>query len=325
MVPPPEESFRVPAEEEGVRLDAWLALRLGVPRARARRLVAQGAVSVDGRTAGAGAKGAALAAGAMVTVSGPAAAQDERPVAEPGLVLPVLAEGDDWIAVDKPAGMPVHPLAPGETGTALNAVAALRPGIVGVGEAGLRAGVVHRLDVDTSGVLVFATAEARWRALREAFAAHRVEKIYRAIVRGVLAGEGAEEVGLVVSRHRPARVRVVDPRRDARGRGARLARLRWRAIEALAGATLVEVRLETGHLHQVRATFAHLGHPLLGDRTYGGDEGSDAPDASRQRLHAGDAPRQMLHAARVACDDVRAESPDPDDFRASLARLRATR
>lgn len=299
--------------EAGVRLDAFLAARLGVPRARARRLLAQGAIRVDGRLAAAAAKGEAVVAGAVIEVSAPFDEAAEQPVPEPGAALRVLAEGDGWVAVEKSAGVPVHPLAAQERGTLLGALAARRPEVIGVGESGLRSGVVHRLDVDTSGVVLFATTQARWEGLRAAFAEHRVEKVYRAIVSGCLSGEGREAVGLVVARHRPARVRVVDPRRDARGRGARLARLRWRALESLDGATLIEVHLETGHLHQIRATFSYLGHPVLGDRVY-------APAAVNDRAGA---PRQMLHAARVRVGDVFAESLDPEDFSAVLERLRA--
>lgn len=309
-----EEALRaVTPEEAGARLDAWLAARLGVSRARARRLVAQGAVSVDGRLASPSAKGAPLAAGTCVEVSAPAAAAAEAPPDEPGAPLTVLAEGDGFVAVDKPPGVAVHPLLPGERGTLLGAVAARWPGIVGVGEAGLRSGVMHRLDVDTSGVVLFATTPARFESLRDAFRSHRVEKIYRAIVLGSLEGEDVLDVGLLVARHRPAKVRVVDPRRDARGRGARRGRLRWRALQDLGVATLLEIRLETGHLHQIRATFAHVGHPVAGDRLYGPPAAEDPTGA----------PRQMLHAARVKVDDVEASSPDAPDFEAVLSRLRA--
>ena len=304
--------MRVEPEEEGARLDAWLAARLGIPRARARRLLAQGAICVDGHLATASAKGAALQAGALVEISAPAEAASERPLAEPLAELRLLAEGPGWVALDKRAGTPVHPLAPGEGGTLLNALVARRPEVAGVGEAGLRSGVVHRLDVDTSGVVLFATSQERWEQLRLAFAEHRVEKLYRALVLGRLEGEAREEIGLAVARHRPARVRVIDPRHDARGRGARLARLRWRALEPLGPATLVEVFLETGHLHQIRASFAHRGHPVAGDRLYG-------PAAEKDPTGA---PRQMLHAARVRVGEILAESPDPADFSAVLERLR---
>jgi 23S rRNA pseudouridine1911/1915/1917 synthase len=236
--------------------------------------------------------------------------EGQRAIAEPELALRVLAEGPGWLAIDKPAGMPVHPLREDERGTVMNAVAARHPEVHGVGEGGLRSGVVHRLDVDTSGVLLVATRQDTWQSLREAFAAHRVEKLYRAIVRGHLRGSGRIELPLVTARHRPARVRVASERERQRSRGVRLGSLSWRVCEPLATATLVEVRPVTGHLHQIRVTFAELGHPVAGDRAYGppGDPTGAA--------------RQMLHAARVAAGAIEADSPDPADFAALLERLR---
>jgi 23S rRNA-/tRNA-specific pseudouridylate synthase len=160
---------------------------------------------------------------------------------------------------------------------------------------------VHRLDVDTSGVLLFATQELRWLDLREAFRRHRVAKTYRALVHGRLEGGGELVLHLSVVRHRPARVGVVAP---GAGRSRRT-ELRWRSLEVFADATLVEVAPRTGFLHQIRASLAHLGHPIVGDVAYG------AP--------AGEATRHLLHAARVVVGDVEAESPDVVDFAAALA------
>src|SRR5215470_16869036 len=124
MAEPNGESLEVQASEAGRRLDLFLAERLSLSRGGARRLLASGAVRVGGR---------------------------------------LLAEGPGWLVADKPAGAPVHPLAAGERGTLLGAVAARHPEIQGIGEGGLRSGVVHRLDVDTSGALLFATDAAQWR------------------------------------------------------------------------------------------------------------------------------------------------------------------
>jgi 23S rRNA pseudouridine1911/1915/1917 synthase len=178
----------------GARLDAFLARALGASRAEARRVLARGVVRVDGRACGPAQKGEALAAGSVVEVERfvPAAAQ--RPEPEPGLALPVLAEGPGWLVVDKPPGMPVHPRREGERGTALGFVAARHPEVAGVGEGGLRSGVVHRLDVETSGCLAFATEQASWERLREAFRRHAMEKVYRAIALGPLAGATLVEV-----------------------------------------------------------------------------------------------------------------------------------
>jgi len=219
----------------------------------------------------------------------------------------VLGEGEGWIALDKPAGVPVHPLAPGERGTLLNALVARHPEVTGIGEGGLRSGVVHRLDVDTSGVLLFALEELRWLDLRDAFRSHRVAKTYRALVHGRLAGEGELVLHLAVVRHRPARVGVVAPG-DGRSRRTEL---RWRSLELFESATLVEVSPRTGFLHQIRASLAHLGHPLLGDVAYG------APP--------GEARRHLLHAAKVAVEEVVAASPDAEDFADALSRAREDR
>jgi len=300
----------VGSDDAGRRLDLFLADQLQLSRSQTRRLIARGAVRVDGRAVAAEAKGTAVAAGSCIAVAPFTRPEHQRALAQPELPLRVLAEGPGWLALEKPAGVPVHPLEEDERGTILNAVLARFPEVHGVGEGALRSGVVHRLDVETSGVLLLATQEERWKQLREAFAGHRVEKVYRAIALGRIEGEGEVTLALVTARHRPARVRVVEAREQHRARGARDAVLRWRAIEPLAGATLVEVRPVTGFLHQIRATLAHLGAPLAGDRSYG-----PARDVTG-------ATRHMLHAARVHYQDVEAESPDAPDFAALLERLR---
>jgi 23S rRNA pseudouridine1911/1915/1917 synthase len=298
-----ERSWVVNEAEAGGRLDVFLAAVLGATRGQVRRLLAAGGVQVEAAAAGLTAKGRLLAAGERVSVREPTLAAAAAPEPEPEAPLVVLAEGPGWLALDKPAGTPVHPLAPGEKGTLLNALVARHPEVTGIGEGGLRSGVVHRLDVDTSGVLLFATEELRWLELREAFRRHRVAKTYRALVHGRLEGAGELVLHLSVLRHRPARVGVV----EAGAGRSRRTELRWRSLEVFADATLVEVSPRTGFLHQIRVSLAHLGHAVLGDVAYGAAEGGPA--------------RHLLHAARVAVDDVVAESPDAEDFGATLARL----
>ena len=276
-----------------------------------RRLLARGAVSVGGRSVNEDAKGLNLQPGPIVEVTPFARPEDERARPAPDQPFRVLARGSGWLAVDKPAGTPVHPLREDETDTVLNAVVARFPEIHGVGEGGLRSGVVHRLDVDTSGVLLFATEADTWQCLRGAFREHLVKKSYRALVIGALEGEGSLEVGLVTARHRPARVRVVAGAELERARGVHIGVLRWCSLEVFGGMTLVEVRPKSGFLHQIRVSLAHLGFPILGDRTYG-----PAYDPIP-------VPRQMLHAAHASWGEVEASSPDPDDFRAALAQCAA--
>jgi 23S rRNA pseudouridine1911/1915/1917 synthase len=307
-------SLVISPEQAGLRLDVLLATSLGASRSQVRRLLARAEVSLDGRPLGLVDKGSPVPAGGRLEIASFRLPGAQRVIPQSELELPILARGPGWLAVDKPAGMPVHPLEEAERGTVLNALAASHPEIHGVGEGGLRSGVVHRLDVDTSGALLLATEQACWRRLREAFSSHRVEKLYRALVWGRLESEQQLKVGLVVARHRPALVRVVDLSAAASGPELRVGTMLVRPLEALRGATLVEVRPETGFLHQIRATLAHLGHPIAGDATYGG-AGADRPDS-------GAASRHLLHAARVAYQELCATSPDPEDFRAELDRLR---
>jgi 23S rRNA pseudouridine1911/1915/1917 synthase len=304
--------WQVGPGEEGWRLDLFVARAVGGSRRRARALLEAGRVALDGRVADASAKGVPLRAGQAVDVHGglevAGAAADLRPIPEPEAALQVLARGPGWLAVAKPAGVPVHPLAPDERGSLLGALVARHPELIGVGEGGLRSGVVHRLDVDTSGVLLFATEQERWQSLRNAFRRHKVEKVYRALVHGRVEGEGELSVHLCVAQHRPARVRVVEPEDPRFGRRSRLTSMRWCSLVSGERASLLEVRPRTGFLHQIRASLAHLGHPVLGDQAYG------APATPGVERH-------LLHAARVAWSDVAAGCPDPPDFERALAEL----
>jgi 23S rRNA pseudouridine1911/1915/1917 synthase len=297
----------VSESDRGRRLDVFLAERLQLSRSQARRLLDRDAVRLDGRRVASAGKGIALVPGSSVEVAPFSRPGQERARPSSQAPLPVLASGPGWLAIDKSAGTPVHPLSEDETGTVLNALIARHPEVHGVGEGGLRSGVVHRLDVETSGVLLFAIRESDWQRIRTGFREHRVEKIYRALVSGRLEEEREVALPLVTARHRPARVRVA-PEGEAT-RGARLCELSFRPLEIFGPATLVEVRPRTGFLHQIRATFAHLGFPLLGDATYG-------------KGHEPGAPRHMLHAAALRFEDVAAESPAPADFAALCDALR---
>ncbi|MEM9253772.1 MAG: RNA pseudouridine synthase, partial [Planctomycetota bacterium] len=207
--------------------------------------------------------------------------------------LKVLNEGDDWVAIDKPAGVAVHPLDATQGRTVLNAVATMRPEVVGVGEGGLRSGVVHRLDVATSGVLLFATSAARWARLRKAFTEHTAQKRYVALVhgRGALPTEPIA-LRLAVRQHKPARVAVVSTGQP--GSDCSMAAAVTDERDAYARVT---VDLHTGFLHQVRVGLAHLGRPVVGDDVYG-------PTPTH-------ADRLMLHAERLTIDGIEVASPAP--------------
>ncbi|MDG2333189.1 MAG: RluA family pseudouridine synthase [Myxococcota bacterium] len=302
------------SQSEGTRLDLFLAAQLGLSRAQARRLLERGAVALDGRRLGLSDKGTALGPQGELSVA-PFAAPADQQIPPPGSEETppgVLAQGSGWLALDKPAGMPVHPLVEGETGTLLGHVFSLHPEIHGVGEGGLRSGVVHRLDVDTSGVMLVATAEPAWARIRAGFQEHRVAKRYLALVEGEVEwpADGLElSLALRVARHRPAQVRVATPEEADRGR-ARVIEQTLRSVEVFSGASLVEVRPRTGFLHQIRASLAHLGHPVVGDVRYGAEPGR------------GGAGRHMLHAAEIGFEEIVAEATPPPDFHEVLEALR---
>ncbi len=295
--------------EATARFDAVLASRLSISRAEARRLLASAAVRLDGRLLFAQAKGDRFRVGAMVEIEGFAPETEQAIIPRPDLPLTVLAEGPGWAIIDKPAGQGVHPLRRDETDTVLNAAVARWPAIAGIGEAGLRSGVVHRLDLDTTGTLLLATTAASWTLLRDEFRHHRARKVYRAIVVGTIAKPARLEETLVIARHHPAHVKVIPPADPPPG--ARRCALRFRPVERLRGATLLEIELETGFLHQIRAMLAHLGHPVAGDKQYG----ENTPDPTA-------AVRQILHASYLKVGPAEAKSPDPADFAAVLAGLR---
>ncbi len=278
-------------------MDVFLARQLQISRIQVRRLLRSGRVRLCGRDVSLRAKGAALCAGDEVEVHDFVHPGNALPLPEPDTDLRILERGAGWLAVEKPSGVAVHPLEPDERGTLLGAVLARCPEIAGIGEGGLRSGVVHRLDVDTSGVVLFASEEGRWRALREAFVDSKVEKIYRANVAGVAPERGSCALWLRVAQHRPALVRVV----SAQTRGARLTRMGFERIALADGVSALDIRLETGFLHQIRASLAHLGFPVLGDDRYGNASGADAP-------------RLMLHAQRIAIDEIRVTSALPAGF-----------
>jgi len=258
-------TFAVDAASAGLRLDQFLARALGGGWSvhAARRLIAAGRVRADGRRAGK--KGERVTAGQAITVEeeGVAAA---AVVPDPGVVLPVLFEDAALLAVDKPAGIPSHPLRASERGTAANGIVALCPECASASHDPREGGLGHRLDRETSGVLLAARSRPAWEALRAALAEPACEKTYVAHVAGSPPAQ-ADFAGSIgrVGRH-GARVAV-----DG-GRHPLPARTAWEVLAAGAGpSALVRARLHAGRAHQVRAHLAAAGHPILGDALYGDD------------------------------------------------------
>ena len=291
--------LRATPDDEGTRLDAFLAGPLG-SRARAQRLIAAGAVLVDGEPAP---KRHLVTAGQLVTVDEP----EEAPAADlPDAPYAVPYADEHLLVVDKPAGVVVHPARGHRAGTLAQALA----GVAAGGEDAARAGIVHRLDRYTSGLLVVARSEEAHRALRAALQA-------RAITRGYL---------VLVEGRPPARTGTIDAPlgRDRRVRTRmstdtdvpREAVTHFEIERALPRTTLLRVRLETGRTHQIRAHMQAIGHPVVGDPEYG--------TPGRLGLE-----RQFLHATRLAFDHpvtgepVDVSSPLPPDLQAALDRAAA--
>jgi 23S rRNA pseudouridine1911/1915/1917 synthase len=291
----------VPEEAAGLRLDRFLSEPLG-SRARAQALIDAGKVSVDGRRRP---KRHALSAGEAVVVQ---AGDPASPVApEPAVHFEVAYEDDHLLVVDKPAGLVVHPARGHRTGTLAQALAGRAAG----GEHPYRAGIVHRLDRDTSGLLVVAKSDEVHRALKALLAARGLHREYLALVEGRPPARTGT-IDAPIGRHRHDRVLMSIDTDDPRE-----ARTHFEIERLLPRATLLRVVLDTGRTHQIRVHMAAIDHPVCGDPQYG-----TAGDYGLQR--------QFLHAARlsfvhpVGGEDVDVSSPLPADLTAALERAAAT-
>jgi 23S rRNA pseudouridine1911/1915/1917 synthase len=295
----------IPPELAGLRLDQALArLFPEHSRTRLQAWIRDGRVTVDAARADVRRK---VWGGERVALAWEAARREEAYRAQP-IALAIVHEDAAILVVDKPAGLVVHPGAGRREGTLANALVHHAPQLGSLP----RAGIVHRLDKDTSGLLVVAkTPEAQTSLVRQ-LAARTVKREYLALVHGAVTADGA--VDAPIGRHRIARTRMAV---TARGKPART---RYRVLERFERATLLAVTLETGRTHQIRVHMRALGHPLVGDRTYGRRARGDDP---LTRF-----PRQALHAARLALVhpstglDCEWRSPLPEDMRRLLEQLR---
>jgi 23S rRNA pseudouridine1911/1915/1917 synthase len=289
----------VPADAAGERLDVFLG---GVDsvgsRAAAQRLIEAGAVTVDGSVR---AKRHALAEGARVRVELPGAPDPADPRAGEGVPYEIVLEDGHLLVVDKPAGVVVHP-APGHaTGTLAQALAGRAAG----GGEPWRPGIVHRLDRDTSGLMVVAKSDSVHRALQALIRARELEREYLALVEG-RPDARTGTIDAPIGRDR-ARRELMSVRSDS----PREARTHFEVIEALPRTTLLRVRLETGRTHQIRAHMAAIGHPVCGDRQYGGAESGRRLGLTRQFLHS----TNLRFTHPVSGEKTACESKPPADLR----------
>lgn len=261
------------AQASAARLDRWLAeVWPEVSRARWQRAIATGLVEVNGNLARAAQQ---VQAGDVVRANEPPPQQPPAAAKPEEIPLEILHEDDDLLCLNKPAGLVVHPAAGHWSGTLVNAVLH-HAAHVSRGGHPLRPGVVHRLDKDTSGCILVAKNDAAHAAVARQFAERTARKIYLAVVRGKPRASAGVVKG-AIARHPVHRQRMAVSNRA----GAREAETAWKLLASDGKLSLIECRPKTGRTHQIRVHLKHLGHPIAGDRVYGG--GADFP---RQLLHA---------------------------------------
>ena len=297
--------LRASEESKNQRLDAFLASSLdGLTRSQATRLIESGEVAVDGRAVS---KSYKLAGGEDIAVTLP---EPEPVEAVPqDIPLDVVYEDADVIVVNKPSGMVVHP-APGHPdGTLVNALLYHCAGTLsGIGGA-LRPGIVHRIDRDTSGLIIAAKNDAAHQYLSAQLADHTLARTYECIVVGKLR-EDRGTVDAPIARH------PTDRKRMAVVAGGREAVTHWEVIARYPGYTHVRCRLETGRTHQIRVHMAYIGHPILGDTVYGAKK--EVPGLTGQCLHA--VGLRFLHPRTH--EVVELSCPLPDEFTRMLQKIR---
>jgi len=293
---------------DGLRLDVALSRLFGLSRTSAADLVESGSVTVDGREA---LKSERVRGGAVLQVALPAV-ESPAPAAEPAAGLALVYEDDDIVVVDKPVGVAAHP-SPGWTGPTVIGALAAAGHRVSTSGAAERQGIVHRLDVGTTGLMVVAKSELAYSVLKDAFRNRDVDKRYAALVQGH-PDPSRGTIDAPIDRH---------PTHDYKWAvvaGGRDSVTHYETVEAFRAATLLEVRLETGRTHQIRVHMAAINHPCVGDLMYGADPTLAARlGLDRQWLHA----RALGFAHPRDGRPLQFERPPPPDLQHALDQLAA--
>lgn len=298
----------IPASLAGVRIDRVVSLIADISRNAAAMLIEAGGVSVDGSVVSSGKE--KMIEGQSIVIDVAQAKGPELPSADTTKAMDVVYVDDDVIVVNKEAGVVVHPGAGNQSGTMVNFLLASYPDIAGVGDP-MRPGLVHRLDAGTTGLIVVARNQQAYESLVEQLSSRSVTRVYSVLVWGKpISLNGVIDAPIGRDQRDPTRMAVV-----VDGRASRTHYAVQQSFHELKDAALVECRLETGRTHQIRVHLASIGHPVVGDATYGG---------VRAGLRAG---RPMLHAKELAFDHPRTgerrtfTTPIPQDFSALLALL----
>ncbi|MBA2692492.1 MAG: RluA family pseudouridine synthase [Rubrobacter sp.] len=287
------ESFEVESSEAGGRLDKLAARRLGITRSAAQKLISSGEITAGGEKTSPSHK---LRAGERVCANLPSNELEAEDIH-----VPIVFEDENLLVVDKPAGLVVHPGAGNPSGTLVNAL--LEHGISG-GEDPTRPGVVHRLDRDTSGLMVVAKGEPAYSKLVGMLSKRKVSRIYRAVV----VGAGLPETGTINS---PVGRDPDNPTLMAAGVG-KPAVTHFEVMEKSGARTMLRVRLETGRTHQIRVHLSAIGHPVYADPLYGA-----AVEDRRLWLHA----ERLGFEHPASGEKVEFEAKVPDDLRGSVASI----
>jgi 23S rRNA pseudouridine1911/1915/1917 synthase len=292
--------------ESPSRLDVLVAEGCGVTRSQAARWIAEGLCLINGQAARKA--GEAVKPGDAIAVTIPEPKPDKAEKED--IPISILYQDQDIAVVDKPCGMVTHPAGGNTKGTLVNALLYALDGLSGIGGV-QRPGIVHRLDKDTSGVLLVAKNDAAHLALSKQLKDRSVEKHYLAVVEGAMK-EPKGRIDQPVGRSKK------DRKRMAVTEGGRPSQTEWTVLEALKGATLLDVRILTGRTHQIRVHMQHIRHPVAGDPVYGLRGGVKAP-------------RLMLHAHTLAFTHPRTgermafTAPPPREFEETLQKLRLPR
>jgi len=306
-------TIAITEEEAGERIDTFLAGKTGITRSQIQKRIEKGDILVNSKPVSQNYR-----IKSNDTVSFAEIAEKDGGLIAENIPITILYKDQALIVVDKPAGMVVYPAAGHSQGTLMNAVA-YHCGKLAATGGPLRPGVVHRLDKDTSGVMVVALDDKAYYHLTEQFKQRTINRKYSALVSGnFVQDEG--EIALKIGRSATDRKKM-----STRVRTGREAVTKWKVLKRFHNATLIQAKLGTGRTHQIRVHFASIGHPVLGDRTYGKKTEVEKKGSGTIRF-----PRQMLHAEILGFFHPRSgeylefSSPLPDDMTKGIAALEKT-
>ena len=308
-------SWTVPAEADDIRLDAFARQCLPhLSRRMLEKAIEEKFLWINARL---GKKGSKLKQNDVLTFKGPRSWLLKAPPRADELHVPIIYEDSSLLVLDKPAGMATHGFSAQDADTVANFIAAQRPGIINVGKSRWEPGLVHRLDRETSGLLLVAKTQSAFDALREQFRRRQIKKRYLALVWGVTRSEGQVSYSLMHDPRDSRRMCAVIAESPAKTKKHWKALTRFRRLAATKNVSLLEIQMETGVTHQIRVHLAALGHPIVGDALYGSHD-QDAFDLHRHFLHS--CGLEFIHPAKTTM--LKLASPLPLELRQVLKKVK---